>query len=124
MSFTFTLFIYSAISLAQNRSDIHVTVWARDPDAVRTLYQGPQYSIIDRESEEQEWKREGYLPPRERNALFYRIHLSKAVAKYPEMEKDILVIGAHFGTIKQLRKRFPKLSVQQLQSLMDAVREQ
>ena len=100
-----------------------VTVWARDPDAIRSVFTDDHYKILDNADQEREWKRQGYWPPREREAMFRRLKIDEALRDLNDYRKDMLVTCAHAQDIPTLKKAYPMLTETQLKVLKSTVKD-
>lgn len=93
------------------------TLWTRgNASAVRTKMSG-KYSVLDRQSEAQYLREDGYLEPRQRNTLFRKLQIEGALKKLDEFDKDMLVMSAPHYNIAQLKKQYPMLTEKQLGAL-------
>lgn len=102
-----------------------MTVWSRGSnDYLRAKYPHERIEYIDQGSVAADYAEEGYLPPHARDAVFERLHLTKALAKVDELDKDMLVMSvrdADLPLMKRLAAKYPMLSMAQLQRLKAAV---
>lgn len=93
------------------------TLWTRgNASAVRSKLSG-QYSVLDRQNEARDLREDGYLEPRQRNALFRKLKIEGALKRLDEFDKDMLVMSAPHYTVAQLKKQYPMLTEKQLGAL-------
>jgi hypothetical protein len=104
-----------ASSLAYAAEDRPV-VWTRGfTRSLPTVFSADNYRTLERSDEDIELRREGYLPPHQRDALFKKVQLK--LSDFDQMEKDILVLRAHEYTLPELQKFYPNLPLVQLRKL-------
>lgn len=97
-------------------------VWTKgfyDSDIKRVFPPG-QYRYADKARFEEESRENGYLPPEKRDAVLKK--LESKLKDYDQLDKDMLVMDAHFFSTKELKKFHPKLSLRELASLKEAVK--
>lgn len=82
----------------------------------------PGLRVLAGQTEAAQFKKSGYIPPHERNALFRRLGMEMALIKMDEFDKDVLVMAAREYTVRELKSEYPMLSELQLRRLKDAVR--
>ena len=84
-----------------------------------TLPKG-QAKFMDQRTLAAEARREGYLPPDQRDAVFRKLKLDRALAKYDEVDKDLLVMfvrDSNTNELLRIRKRFTNISMTDLRRL-------
>jgi hypothetical protein len=97
-------------------------IWSRHPDAIRGILPEKKVLVLDAQTEEKQMREDGYLPPRERDALFHKLAIETQIAALDEMDKDMLVMTAKFEGAKSVRKHYPMLSEAQAKQLVKEVK--
>ena len=94
-------------------------VWTKGvPQVIKQKhFKGKNYRMLDVNEENRQFAEDGYVPPRERAALFHKLKLEDATAAMDDMDKDMLVMGAKFMKVEKLEKIYPHLTHDQLTKL-------
>lgn len=91
--------------------------------SIQNEFPRSKYRYYDKAEERKHFDADGYLPPLERDALFRKLNLETKLQQLDQMDKDMLVMGAHVYTAAELKKQYPMLSLADLQRLRVAVRK-
>jgi hypothetical protein len=97
-------------------------LWTRgNIEFLKTRLPAGMFQYEDTAAERRRDLDEGYLPPRERDALFRRLSLETKLKGMDELDKDMLIMGAKSYTVPELVKQYPMLNSAQLRRLKTAV---
>ena len=98
-----------------------MTVWTREStDFLRTKYPNQNIDYMDQRTVDEDQRREGYVPPLERDRLIKKLKLGRALAKTDDMDKDILFMylrEADRAEMTKLRRKYPTLTVAQMERI-------
>jgi hypothetical protein len=101
------------------------TVWTRGSvDSARKMFApGAPVKILGRKEQEERDRDAGFVPPRERNALFRKVGIELKVAKMDEFDKDMLVMSAREYNLRELKSDYPMFTDGQLRRLKEELRK-
>lgn len=101
-----------------------VGVWVRDPAAAKAFLPEDKFQYYDAEAQENGFREDGYLQPRQRSALFHKLQLEEALNELDDLDKDRLVMGAAIEKdTNVLQRRFPMLTHKQIKALQKEMKE-
>jgi|GEM_PF-7063992 len=95
------------------------TVWTRGSvESAKALF-GPEANVrvLSAETERARERKDGFLPPRERDAVFRKVGIETKIQSMDDFEKDLLMMSAREYTIRELRSDYPMLNETQLKRL-------
>lgn len=99
------------------------TAWTKGSvSSLRKMFApGTPVKILGKEEERERDKDAGFVPPRERNAIFRKVGIEAKVAKMDEFDKDMLVMSAQEYNLRSLKADYPAFTETQLRKLKEEV---
>jgi hypothetical protein len=121
VSVSLALAIYSSVSRAdENAPAAHaptIHVDKLDPDADTRPFEAPGYKVNDRSA-----RQKSEVPlPKERDATFATAGLTRDVKDWDALDRDVLYLRAKNLSLKDLKRRYPKIDPGSLTKLRETV---
>lgn len=102
-------------------SDLPVVRTRGDAEYLKARMPAEQFNVQTPDEERRLLLEQGYIMPRERDALFRKLNLDTKLKKFDEMDKDMLVMDAKAYTLPELIKQYPMLNTTVLKRLKTEV---
>jgi hypothetical protein len=100
-----------------NAMPVMTVMSAGSSDFLRAKYPLQKIEMMNQRSVAAEEEADGYVPPTARTQLFERVGLTAALARYDDLDKDMLVMAVRDADpeeMNRLLKGYPNLKMEQL----------